>query len=191
MARTTPPQHGPRHRPAGAARPERRARRHAPRRRPKPREDVRARCASGRASDGATGRAPAASYLPRRRAGQAACAPTAAAAAAHRATSEVLAGAYPFLAEAGLGSEGSSSARTPGPGAASATTRGCSTSAECSPTRTAARRRRRQGQVLLAKSLATRSIAFGRKVYVPGDPKGEWSVVAQAVGGAAIELGGG
>ena len=44
---------------------------------------------------------------------------------------------------------------------------------------------------MLAKAMATRSIATGRKVYVPGDPKGEWSVVAQAVGGIAIELGAG
>jgi type IV secretory pathway VirB4 component len=44
---------------------------------------------------------------------------------------------------------------------------------------------------MLAKAMATRSIATGRKVYVPGDPKGEWSVVARAVGGVAIELGGG
>ena len=28
-----------------------------------------------------------------------------------------------------------------------------------------------KGKSMLAKSLATRSIAFGRKVYVPGDPK--------------------
>ena len=47
-----------------------------------------------------------------------------------------------------------------------------------------------KGKSMLAKSLATRSIAFGRKVYVPGDPKGEWSVVSRAVGGQAIELGG-
>ena len=46
-----------------------------------------------------------------------------------------------------------------------------------------------KGKSMLAK-VATRSIAFGRKVYVPGDPKGEWSVVARAVGGQAIELGG-
>jgi hypothetical protein len=39
--------------------------------------------------------------------------------------------------------------------------------------------------------LATRSIAFGGKVYVPGDTKSERTVVARAVGGAAIELGGG
>ena len=44
---------------------------------------------------------------------------------------------------------------------------------------------------MLAKAMATRSIAIGRKVYVHGDPKGEWSVVARAVGGVAIELGAG
>jgi len=48
-----------------------------------------------------------------------------------------------------------------------------------------------RGKSMLAKAMATRSIALGRKVYVPGDPKGEWSVVARAVGGAAIELGNG
>jgi len=47
-----------------------------------------------------------------------------------------------------------------------------------------------RGKSTLAKSLATRSIAFGRRVYVPGDPKGEWSAVARAVGGQAIDLGG-
>ena len=34
-----------------------------------------------------------------------------------------------------------------------------------------------------------RSIPFGRKVYVVGDPKGEHTPVAQAVGGKAIVLG--
>lgn len=41
----------------------------------------------------------------------------------------------------------------------------------------------------LGKSLAVRSIAFGRRVYVPGDPKGEWTPVAAAVGGQTISLG--
>lgn len=45
------------------------------------------------------------------------------------------------------------------------------------------------GKSALAKALATRSIAFGRKVYIAGDPKGEWTVVARAVGGRAIILG--
>lgn len=48
-----------------------------------------------------------------------------------------------------------------------------------------------KGKSALAKALETRSRAFGRKVYVPEDPKGEWTVVARAVGGQAIELGGG
>jgi len=48
-----------------------------------------------------------------------------------------------------------------------------------------------QGKSALAKSLALRSIAAGRAVYVPGDPKGEWAVVAQAVGGTVLRLGGG
>ena len=45
------------------------------------------------------------------------------------------------------------------------------------------------GKSALAKSLTTRSLAFGVRVYVPGDPKGEWTPVARAVGGVAITLG--
>ena len=45
------------------------------------------------------------------------------------------------------------------------------------------------GKSALAKSLYTRSIPFGRRVYVPGDPKGEHTAVAEAVGGKAIALG--
>ena len=41
----------------------------------------------------------------------------------------------------------------------------------------------------LAKSLYTHSIPFGSRVYVPGDPKGEHTAVAEAVGGRAIVLG--
>jgi len=46
-----------------------------------------------------------------------------------------------------------------------------------------------QGKSALAKSLALRSIAAGRRVYVPGDPKGEWAPVAHAVGGVVVRLG--
>ncbi len=110
---------------------------------------------------------------------------------AHRATSDVLAGAYPFLAEAGLGTEGvligqdswSAAAFVYDPwvlyGAAVLTNPNQLLAGVIG-----------KGKSMLAKSLATRSIAFGRRVYVPGDPKGEWSVVARAVGGQAIELGG-
>ncbi len=45
------------------------------------------------------------------------------------------------------------------------------------------------GKSSLAKSLYTRSIPFGRRVYIPGDPKGEHTGVAEAVGGKAIALG--
>lgn len=46
-----------------------------------------------------------------------------------------------------------------------------------------------QGKSALAKSLAVRAIAAGRTVYVPGDPKGEWTSVAHAVGGTVVRLG--
>src|SRR5699024_11488414 len=45
------------------------------------------------------------------------------------------------------------------------------------------------GKSSLAKSLYTRSLPFGRRVYVPGDPKGEHTAIARAVGGRAIQLG--
>ena len=45
------------------------------------------------------------------------------------------------------------------------------------------------GKSALAKTLTTRSLAFGVRVYVPGDPKGEWTTVARQVGGVAITLG--
>ncbi len=46
-----------------------------------------------------------------------------------------------------------------------------------------------RGKSALAKSFASRCSAFGRRVYVPGDPKGEWAVVSRALGGQVIELG--
>jgi len=110
----------------------------------------------------------------------------------HRATSEVIAGAYPFLAEAGLGSEGVLVGHDSWSGAAFCFDpwvlyeHGVLTNPNVLLAGIIGR-----GKSSLAKSLATRSVAFGRKVYVPGDPKGEWTVVSRAVGGTAIELGGG
>ena len=109
----------------------------------------------------------------------------------HRATTDVLAGAYPFLAEAGLGSDGvfigsdswSSAAFVYDPW--TLYEQGVLTNPNQLLAGVIGK-----GKSMLAKSLATRSIAFGRKVYVPGDPKGEWSVVCRAVGGQVIELGG-
>lgn len=46
------------------------------------------------------------------------------------------------------------------------------------------------GKSALMKSLAVRAIATGRRVYVPGDVKGEWTAVAKAVGGITISPGG-
>jgi len=110
----------------------------------------------------------------------------------HRATSEVLAGAYPFLAEGGLGSEGTFIGQDAWSGGGFCFDpwvlyqNGTITNPNCLLAGVVGR-----GKSMLGKAMATRSIAVGRKVYVPGDPKGEWSVVARAVGGAAIELGGG
>ena len=110
----------------------------------------------------------------------------------HRATSDVVAGAYPFLAEGGLGSEGVYVGQDAWSGGGFCFDpwvlyrQGVITNPNCLLAGVVGK-----GKSCLAKSLATRSIAFGRRVYVPGDPKGEWSVVARAVGGAAIQLGGG
>jgi hypothetical protein len=112
--------------------------------------------------------------------------------ASHRATSEVLSVAYPFLAEAGLGAEGVLIGADLWSGAAFCFDpwvlyeHGYITNPNGLLAGVIGR-----GKSTLAKSLAVRSIAFGRRVYVPGDPKGEWTSVSKAVGGAAIELGGG
>jgi hypothetical protein len=108
----------------------------------------------------------------------------------HRATSEMLAGAYLFLAEEGLGSEGALIGQDAWSGTAfcydpwELYRRGVLTNPNMFLAGQIGR-----GKSTLAKALATRYIAFGRRVYVPGDPKGEWSIVTQAAGGQVIELG--
>ena len=110
--------------------------------------------------------------------------------APHRATSEVLAGAYPFLAEEGLGSEGMLVGQDAWSGAAfcydpwELYRQGALTNPNICLAGQIGR-----GKSTLAKSLAARCIAFGRRVYVPGDPKGEWTVVTRAIGGQVVELG--
>ncbi len=108
----------------------------------------------------------------------------------HRDTSAALRGLIPFLAEGGLGSDGTfvghdvhaggSFAYDPwvlyqkklitAPNVVLAGIVG-------------------SGKSALGKSLYTRSIPFGKKVYVPSDPKGEHSHIAELVGGKAIVLG--
>ncbi|WP_129838103.1 ATP-binding protein [Streptomyces sp. RFCAC02] len=109
----------------------------------------------------------------------------------HHLTTAIAAGAYPFLAEGGLGGEGTYIGRDvhaeasfcfdpfrlygtidgfTNPNVLLAGVIG-------------------QGKSALAKSLALRSSAFGHRVYVPCDPKAEWTPVAAALGGTTIALG--
>jgi hypothetical protein len=108
----------------------------------------------------------------------------------HRATSAVLSYAYPFLAEAGLGAAGVLIGRDTYSGGSfvydpwTLYRDGVLTNPNVLLAGVIG-----TGKSSLAKSLVTRSIAFGRRVYVPGDPKGEWTTVARMIGGAAIQLG--
>lgn len=108
----------------------------------------------------------------------------------HQDTSAALAGAFPFLAEGGLGSEGVFIGQDMYSGGSfvydpwELYRRGIITAPNLVLAGIVG-----SGKSALAKSLYTRSIPFGRRVYVPGDPKGEHTEVARAVGGRAIVLG--
>jgi hypothetical protein len=108
----------------------------------------------------------------------------------HRATSAVVAGAYPFLAEGGLGSAGVLIGEDLFSGGSfcfdpwALYQQGLITNPNLLLAGVIG-----VGKSALAKSLVCRSLAFGRRAYVPGDPKGEWTPVANAVGGLAITLG--
>ncbi|OYX56473.1 MAG: ATP-binding protein [Micrococcales bacterium 32-70-13] len=108
----------------------------------------------------------------------------------HQDTSATLAGAYPFLAEGGLGSAGVFVGQDLYSGASFVYdpwvlyAQGIITAPNIVLAGIVG-----SGKSSLAKSLYTRSIPFGRRVYVPGDPKGEHTAVAQVVGGRAIMLG--
>jgi hypothetical protein len=109
---------------------------------------------------------------------------------AHAATSATLAGAYPFLAEGGLGSRGllvgtdllSGGAFVFDPWVLYAD--GKITNPNVVLTGVIG-----TGKSMLGKGLVTRATAFGVQAYVPGDPKGEWTPVTEAVGGTTISLG--
>ena len=109
--------------------------------------------------------------------------------AAHRASSATLAGAYPFLAPApsDVGVYVGVDALTGGPFCFdpwALYAAGVLTNPNVLLAGVIG-----QGKSALAKSLAVRSIAAGRRVYVPGDAKGEWAPVAHAVGGTVVSLG--
>ncbi|SDG83304.1 ATP-binding protein [Microbacterium pygmaeum] len=108
----------------------------------------------------------------------------------HQDTSATLAGHYPFLAEAGLGPAGVFVGQDLYSGGSFVYDpwvlyqRGLITAPNIVLAGIVG-----SGKSSLAKSLYTRSLPFGRRVYVPGDPKGEHTAVAEAVGGRAIVLG--
>lgn len=108
----------------------------------------------------------------------------------HRATTRILRVAYPFLAEGGLGADGTYIGSDVFSGG----------SFVYDPWVLYQARVITNPNILLAgvigsgksstaKALITRSVALGHKAYVPCDPKGEWTSVAEAIGGATIKLG--
>lgn len=113
----------------------------------------------------------------------------------HRATSQHLAGIYPFVADSGLGHAGpvvgvdlNADALwhfSPWDAYADAGDRGAFS------TNVLVLGAYRSGKSAVVKTLAVRSIAFGHQAVVPSDSKGEWVIVAEAVGGTVIRLGGG
>lgn len=108
----------------------------------------------------------------------------------HQDTSAVLAAQYPFLAEGGLGSQGVFVGQDMYSGGSfvfdpwTLYANGVITAPNVILAGIVG-----SGKSSLAKSLYTRSLPFGRRVYVPCDPKGEHTPVAEAVGGKAIVLG--
>lgn len=108
----------------------------------------------------------------------------------HQDTSATWAGAYPFLAEGGLGADGVFVGRDLHSGSSFVYDpwvlyqRGLVTAPNMVVAGIVG-----AGKSALAKALYLRSLAFGRRVYIPCDPKGEHTAVAQAVGGRAIALG--
>ncbi len=114
----------------------------------------------------------------------------------HQATSQHIAGIYPFVADAGLGSRGpivgvdlNADALwhfSPWESYSDATERGSFS------TNILVLGAYRAGKSAAVKTLVTRSIAFGHQAVVPSDAKGEWVIVADAIpGGRVIRLGDG
>jgi hypothetical protein len=115
---------------------------------------------------------------------------------AHEATSQHIAGIYPFVADAGLGHRGpvigvdlnadSLWHFSPWQSYIDASSRGAFS------TNILVLGAYRAGKSGTVKALVTRSLAFGHQAVVPSDPKGEWVGVAEAIdGGVVIRIGGG
>lgn len=108
----------------------------------------------------------------------------------HRATTRNLQAAYPFTVDSALGSRGIYIGRQAGSDASfvfdpwELYTENVITNPNILLAGVIGR-----GKSALAKSLALRMTAFGVRVYVPGDPKGEWGEVARALGSEPILLG--
>ena len=108
----------------------------------------------------------------------------------HQDTSATLQGAYPFLSGGGLGAEGVFVGQDLYSGSSfvydpwELYRRGVITAPNVVLAGIVG-----SGKSSLAKSLYCRSIAFGRRVYIPCDPKGEHAKIAEQIGGKAISLG--
>jgi type IV secretory pathway VirB4 component len=109
---------------------------------------------------------------------------------AHRATTRNLQALYPFVIDSGLGNQGVYIGRQTGTDASFVHDpwQHYRTGVVTNPNILLAGVIGR-GKSALAKSLALRLSAFGVRVYVPGDPKGEWCPVAEALGTRPITLG--
>ena len=109
---------------------------------------------------------------------------------AHRATTANLQALYPFIVETGLGADGTYIGREAGSGASFVYDpwhlyrQQVITNANILLAGVLGR-----GKSALAKTLAYRLAAFGVRAYVPGDPKGEWGVVARRLGVEPLQLG--
>jgi len=109
---------------------------------------------------------------------------------AHRATTRNLQALYPFVVDSGLGNRGVYVGRQTGSDASFVHDpwRQYQAGVVTNPNMLLAGVIGR-GKSALAKSLALRMTAFGVRVYVPGDPKGEWGAVARALDVEPITLG--
>lgn len=108
-----------------------------------------------------------------------------------RATTKILRCQYPFLAEEGLGGEGvlvgqDKLSRT----AFAFDPFGLYQRRVISNPNITVSGSIGSGKSALMKCLALRSAAFGRRTFIPGDVKGEWSGVVRAAGGTVISVGG-